>query len=400
MINVITEKNIKQNLFSFYISLFFITIAVSLPHSVLTILLLNKGLSLSQIMLIQVGYSLAIILIEYPSGILADIYSRKLIFILSKLFLIMLFIIVFLSNNFILLFIAWFLYGISSALENGTIEVQIINDLKVIKNEKIKTFIKKSNILNFIALILGSTLGSYLYFKIGISIYLISILLTIFSVIIIAIIYRNTKNKKEKKKISFKPLKKQLYSSLYELKNNYNLRYILMFTAASQIFFQTHFQLWQAFFLTIGINKESFFIFYIIFQLIGIISYIIPINYKYSYLSKKKFIVISSLFSIIPMLLMVNENIISLIIYILCVLFYTILSFIYTLKFTEQVSTTNISSLTSLKSTTNRFVAIITLLFSSLLLNFISAKYVVTINFIIASLFSGLTFIKFIKKHN
>ena len=46
------------------------------------------GLSLSQIMLIQVGYSLAIILIEYPSGILADIYSRKLIFILScKLFL-------------------------------------------------------------------------------------------------------------------------------------------------------------------------------------------------------------------------------------------------------------------------------------------------------------------------
>ena len=109
MINVINEKNIKQNLLSFYISLFFITIAVSLPHSVLTILLLNKGLSLSQIMLIQVGYSLAIILIEYPSGILADIYSRKLIFILSKLFLIMLFIIVFLSNNFILLFIAWFL---------------------------------------------------------------------------------------------------------------------------------------------------------------------------------------------------------------------------------------------------------------------------------------------------
>lgn len=398
MINVINEKNIKQNLLSFYISLFFITIAVSLPHSVLTILLLNKGLSLSQIMLIQVGYSLAIILIEYPSGILADIYSRKLIFILSKLFLIMLFIIVFLSNNFILLFIAWFLYGISSALENGTIEVQIINDLKVIKNEKIKTFIKKSNILNFIALILGSTLGSYLYFKIGISIYLISILLTIFSVIIIAIIYRNTKTKREISKISFKPLKKQVYSSLYELKNNYNLRCILMFTAASQIFFQTHFQLWQAFFLTIGINKESFFIFYIIFQLIGIISYIIPINYKY--LSKKIFIVIFFLISIIPIFLMVNENTISLIIYILCILFYTILSFIYTLKFTEEVSTTNISSLTSLKSTTNRFIAIITLLFSSLLLNFISAKYVVTINFIIASLFSGLTFIKFIKKHN
>lgn len=398
MINVINEKNIKQNLLSFYISLFFITIAVSLPHSVLTILLLNKGLSLSQIMLIQVGYSLAIILIEYPSGILADIYSRKLIFILSKLFLIMLFIIVFLSNNFILLFIAWFLYGISSALENGTIEVQIINDLKVIKNEKIKTFIKKSNILNFIALILGSTLGSYLYFKIGISIYLISILLTTFSVIIIAIIYRNTKTKREISKISFKPLKKQVYSSLYELKNNYNLRCILMFTAASQIFFQTHFQLWQAFFLTIGINKESFFIFYIIFQLIGIISYIIPINYKY--LSKKIFIVIFFLISIIPIFLMVNENTISLIIYILCILFYTILSFIYTLKFTEEVSTTNISSLTSLKSTTNRFIAIITLLFSSLLLNFISAKYVVTINFIIASLFSGLTFIKFIKKHN
>ncbi|WP_270329263.1 hypothetical protein [Streptococcus infantarius] len=43
----------------------------------MTVILLAKGLSLSQILIIQSAYSIAIVLFEFPSGLLADNYSRK-----------------------------------------------------------------------------------------------------------------------------------------------------------------------------------------------------------------------------------------------------------------------------------------------------------------------------------
>ncbi|KXT64891.1 MFS transporter [Streptococcus lutetiensis] len=48
-----------------------------MPHSILTVILLAKGLSVSQILLIQSAYSIAIVLFELPSGLLADNHSRK-----------------------------------------------------------------------------------------------------------------------------------------------------------------------------------------------------------------------------------------------------------------------------------------------------------------------------------
>lgn len=65
------HKNIKI----FYLATILTTLAASLPHAVLTVLLFAKGLSLTQIMLVQATYSLVILVSEYPSGLLADLYS-------------------------------------------------------------------------------------------------------------------------------------------------------------------------------------------------------------------------------------------------------------------------------------------------------------------------------------
>lgn len=69
--------SIRRNTFVYLLANFLVIVAYSMPHSILTVILLAKGLSVSQILLIQSAYSIAIVLFELPSGLLADNNSRK-----------------------------------------------------------------------------------------------------------------------------------------------------------------------------------------------------------------------------------------------------------------------------------------------------------------------------------
>ncbi len=61
-------KQLHKNIKIFYLATTLTTLAASLPHAVLTVLLFAKGLSLTQIMLVQATYSLVILVSEYSSG--------------------------------------------------------------------------------------------------------------------------------------------------------------------------------------------------------------------------------------------------------------------------------------------------------------------------------------------
>ena len=41
------KSQLKKNIYTYYVSLVLLTIAISLPHAVLTVLLLSKGITLS-----------------------------------------------------------------------------------------------------------------------------------------------------------------------------------------------------------------------------------------------------------------------------------------------------------------------------------------------------------------
>ncbi|WP_250317090.1 hypothetical protein [Streptococcus lutetiensis] len=69
--------SIRRNTFVYLLANFLVIVAYSMPHSILTVILLAKGLSVSQILLIQSAYSIAIVLFELPSGLLADNHSWK-----------------------------------------------------------------------------------------------------------------------------------------------------------------------------------------------------------------------------------------------------------------------------------------------------------------------------------
>ena len=358
--------SIKRNTLVFLLSNFLVSVAYSLPHSILTVILLAKGLSLSQILIIQSAYSIAIVLFEFPSGLLADNYSRKNLYSLSKLFLIIMFLIVLFSNQFYLIFAAWFCYGIAAALDSGTLDAYIINQLKLAHREaELRKFLALSNRLEIVGLLLGSSLGGILYHFIGINIYVLGTVFLVASTLISFFFFKETTKSESLQDSHVMVLKKQITDSFKELRKQPRLSLILIFDFLTQIFFQTHFQLWQSFFLSKGIDSQYFPFFYIAFQVITLFSYSINIDGIKKYAGVLKF---SPLIVFLPLTFFLGKIEIFLTAYFLFVFVFYVIEFILNYQFNKMVSVENISSLISFKSTVSRIGSVLLLCILSFIL--------------------------------
>lgn len=374
--------SIKRNTLVFLLSNFLVSVAYSLPHSILTVILLAKGLSLSQILIIQSAYSIAIVLFEFPSGLLADNYSRKNLYSLSKLFLIIMFLIVLFSNQFYLIFAAWFCYGIAAALDSGTLDAYIINQLKLAHHgAELRKFLALSNRLEIVGLLLGSSLGGILYHFIGINIYVLGTVFLVVSTLISFFFFKETTKSDSLQDSHVMILKKQITDSFKELRKQPRLSLILIFDFLTQIFFQTHFQLWQSFFLSKGIDSQYFPFFYITFQVITLFSYSINIDGVKKYTGVLKF---SPLIVFLPLTFFLGKIEIFLTAYFIFVFVFYVIEFILNYQFNKMVSVENISSLISFKSTVSRIGSVLLLCILSFMVKQMSVSAVIAINFMLS----------------
>lgn len=374
--------SIKRNTLVFLLSNFLVSVAYSLPHSILTVILLAKGLSLSQILIIQSAYSIAIVLFEFPSGLLADNYSRKNLYSLSKLFLIIMFLIVLFSNQFYLIFATWFCYGIAAALDSGTLDAYIINQLKLAHHgAELRKFLALSNRLEIVGLLLGSSLGGILYHFIGINIYVLGTVFLVVSTLISFFFFKETTKSDSLQDSHVMILKKQITDSFKELRKQPRLSLILIFDFLTQIFFQTHFQLWQSFFLSKGIDSQYFPFFYITFQVITLFSYSINIDGVKKYTGVLKF---SPLIVFLPLTFFLGKIEIFLTAYFIFVFVFYVIEFILNYQFNKMVSVENISSLISFKSTVSRIGSVLLLCILSFMVKQMSVSAVMAINFMLS----------------
>ena len=387
---------LKKNILVYYISIVLISLTKALPHSILTLILFEKGLTIANIAVVQAMYSLAILLFEVPSGLWADLYSRKQLYILSNIMLLIMCLLIYYSHNYYLICFIWFLYGVSESINSGTIEATIINDIKKENNSKlhINRFIKLSNQFSLVAVIIGSLLGSYLYFSYGLKFYFLSIVLCFLSILLISIFFEEYSTPILKGNTS---LKQQIKVSIYELKRSRELKLLFILSIVNQVFFQTHFQLWQALFLETGWNSNKLYILYILFHILAILAYSVPILNFNNRQNHLKFLLI---FSIVPPLFLHVSNIyVVLLLYTYSVLVFTVIEYILANSFANKVTTQNISSLTSMKSSLSRISAILVLVSSSYFLNIYSVQYIVTFNFLLSLiLLIGISIFYKIKK--
>lgn len=372
------QKNIKL----FYLANVLTTIATSLPHAVLTVLLFAKGLSLTQIMLVQATYNLVILLSEYPSGLLGDLYSRKKLFLGAKVFFSALFLLVWLGNSFEMMLLAWACYGLAMALESGTLDAELINQLKQ-QQIPVAKFISNTNRLDFIGLLLGGVVGSWLYYSIGIKFYLVSLGLTIVAFLAIKYGYREVPTSASEEQSLGQSLFEQMKTGINELKSSEQLRLMVGLTIAGQFFFQAHYQLWQALFLVQGFNKKEFYLYYVVFQLISLGAYSVPLKFE-TISSKKWYLVFTFILLSSCILLALTTKLNFLLCYLVLVFIFTFFEYFSNVIFSQTVSQDHISSLTSFRSSCGRLAALVSLLFSSLLLHFLAVKIVVMLNFVLA----------------
>ncbi|MDO7815109.1 HP1165 family MFS efflux transporter [Helicobacter pylori] len=363
---------LRKNILAYYGANFLLIIAQSLPHAILTPLLLSKGLSLSEILLVQTFFSFCVLVAEYPSGVLADVMSRKNLFLVSNAFLIASFSLVLFFDSFILMLLAWGLYGLYSACSSGTIEASLITDIKENKKDLSK-FLAKNNQITYLGMIIGSSLGSFLYLKIHAMLYVVGIFLIMLCVLTI-VIYFKEKEEDFKSQKSLKLLKEQVKGSLKELRDNPKLKILLVGHLITPIFFMSHFQMWQAYFLKQGVKEQYLFVFYIAFQVISILIHFL--NAK-NYSQK---IALSSLLVLLGVspLLLSNIPYCFIGVYALMVAFFTYMSYCLGYQFSKFVSKNNISSLSS---SCVRVVSVLVLSLSSLELRYFSPLTIITMHF-------------------
>ncbi len=366
---------LRKNILAYYGANFLLIIAQSLPHAILTPLLLSKGLSLSEILLVQTFFSFCVLMAEYPSGVLADLMSRKNLFLVSNAFLIASFSFVLFFDSFILMLLAWGLYGLYSACSSGTIEASLITDIKENKKD-LSRFLAKNNQITYLGMIIGSSLGSFLYLKIHAMLYVVGIFLIMLCTLTI-VIYFKEKEADFKSQKSLKLLKEQVKGSLKELKDNPKLKILLVGHLITPIFFMSHFQMWQAYFLKQGVKERYLFVFYIAFQVISILIHFLKAS---SYSQKIALSSLLVLLSVSPLLLS-NIPYCFIGVYALMVAFFTYMSYCLGYQFSKFVSKNNISSLSSLSSSCVRVVSVLVLSLSSLELRYFSPLTIITMHF-------------------
>lgn len=94
---------------------------------VLSLLLLDKGASLSNLSIILGLYAFTVIILELPTGIIADVFGRKKSFCLSVIVSILSLITLLFGRGIIFLCFGMMLYGFSRALASGSFDAMFID---------------------------------------------------------------------------------------------------------------------------------------------------------------------------------------------------------------------------------------------------------------------------------
>lgn len=161
---------------------------------VISLLLLDKGATLSNLSLILGIYAFTVIVLELPTGIIADVFGRKKSFCLSIIVSLVSFIILLFGKGFILLSIGMMFYGLSRALSSGSFDALFIDYyIDNYGKDKLHNITTRLNVLEALGMSTGALTGGMLpkitntYFSLS-SIYDLNIILRLILASVVVIL--------------------------------------------------------------------------------------------------------------------------------------------------------------------------------------------------------------------
>ncbi len=129
---------------------------------ILSLTLIDKGASLSNLSVILGIYALSVILLELPTGIMADVFGRKKTFILSLIIFTLSFSLLLIGRGFIILCIVMMLYGLAKALASGSFDALFIDYyIDNFGKDKLHNITTRLSVLEALGLSAGALSGGF-----------------------------------------------------------------------------------------------------------------------------------------------------------------------------------------------------------------------------------------------
>ena len=158
---MITYKGVGSNIWKIYGYLFFHTLIFA--YVIERLFALERGLSIQQMVYLEVIYMTIVSLLEIPTGALADKWDRKKVMVLSAFFTFFEFFILIFAYNFWIFSLSMVSAAIAGALASGTINSILYDTMKEQGQESFfENKLARINILDFAAAASAALLGGYM----------------------------------------------------------------------------------------------------------------------------------------------------------------------------------------------------------------------------------------------
>jgi MFS family permease len=155
-----SERQIQR---VYFLAVFLFWLATALPLPILVLILQSRGLDLFQIGILMGAYSLTIVLLEVPTGGLADSVGRKRVSMVAYSTTMIAGLILLFSFSFSLFLVGWILAGVGRALASGSLDAWFVDALREANPEiDLQPPLAKAGTVTFLALGLGTLLSGIL----------------------------------------------------------------------------------------------------------------------------------------------------------------------------------------------------------------------------------------------
>lgn len=262
MSEVKIQRNIK--VYYAYMGLFQLIIG-----PVIMLYLLDKGLSYTEIMILESFFSIAVVVLEVPTGALGDLLGRRFSLFLAGIFMALGAVTYILGTQFWQFMIGEALFACGMSFKSGSDTAIVYDSLKKLGKEKTFAAVQgKGESYALGSQIVGSVISGFVYSLNKELPLLISAVLMVCSTIISLFMYEIKTYEQEEKPGYFQ----QIGISARFLLTHQRVRSIVLYSIFFAVFFRIGFWYYQPYFQDIGIQSEYFGIIFALFNIVATLS--------------------------------------------------------------------------------------------------------------------------------
>lgn len=148
---------------AYYTVTFISDFAFNTVSAVYVLFLINQGLDLFQVGLVNFAFMVGIFLLEVPTGAFADHFGRKKSIILSDIFIIFAFLTYFFSSTLLMFIAAEILAAVGYTFSSGALDAWLVDSLQEKELDgKIDFVFSRASIISKTASLFGGLIGAYI----------------------------------------------------------------------------------------------------------------------------------------------------------------------------------------------------------------------------------------------